>query len=116
MAAYVPKARIDSQHVAKEAKRLAAYVNSHVAPFANIAVIATADGSDPATTQTLTNATKAKINAMITALKGVGVATNVSLITTPDGSSAGTTQTLANANKAKINALLAALQSAGIMT
>lgn len=38
----------------------------------NIALIATADGSDAGTTQTLANATKAKVNAIITALIASG--------------------------------------------
>jgi hypothetical protein len=39
---------------------------------ANIAAIATADGSDPATTQALANANKAKINAILAAMKASG--------------------------------------------
>jgi hypothetical protein len=38
-----------------------------------IANIATADGSDPATTQALANANKAKINALLTELRAQGV-------------------------------------------
>lgn len=40
---------------------------------ANIAAIATADGSDAGTTQTLANANKAKINAILVALKAAGI-------------------------------------------
>lgn len=40
---------------------------------ANIAAIATADGSDAGTTQTLANANKAKINAILAALKAAGI-------------------------------------------
>lgn len=42
-------------------------------PQPNIAAIATADGSDPATTQALANATKAKVNAVIAALVAAGI-------------------------------------------
>lgn len=37
--------------------------------IASIATVGTADGSDPATTQALANALKARLNALITALK-----------------------------------------------
>lgn len=43
-----------------------AFINSDVA---NITAVATADGSDPATTQALANALKVKLNALIAALK-----------------------------------------------
>lgn len=39
---------------------------------AAVSAIATADGSDPTTTQALANATKAKVNALIAALTGSG--------------------------------------------
>lgn len=39
-------------------------------PVANITPVATADASDPATTQALANANKAKINELIAALQG----------------------------------------------
>lgn len=39
----------------------------------NIAAITTADGSDAGTTQTLANATKAKVNAILVALKEHGL-------------------------------------------
>lgn len=42
-------------------------------PQPAIANIATADGSDPATTQALANATKAKVNAILAALRAAGV-------------------------------------------
>lgn len=38
--------------------------------IADLTLITTPDGSDPATTQALVNDCKAKINALITALKG----------------------------------------------
>ena len=38
-----------------------------------IADIATADGSDPATTQALANATKAKVNAILAMLRAAGI-------------------------------------------
>lgn len=44
----------------------------HVAPVAVID-IATADGSDPATTQALANATKAKVNDLLAKLRVKGV-------------------------------------------
>ena len=40
---------------------------------ANVAQEATADGSDPATTQALANALKTKVNAILTALKNAGI-------------------------------------------
>lgn len=42
-----------------------------------IAAIATADGSDAGTTQTLANATKAKVNAILAALKLAGIIASV---------------------------------------
>jgi hypothetical protein len=39
---------------------------------ASVAAIATADGSDPATTQALANANKAKINEILVAMKASG--------------------------------------------
>lgn len=49
-------------------------LNGSTAPRASaIADIATADGSDAGTTQTLANATKAKLNALIDALRVAGV-------------------------------------------
>lgn len=42
---------------------------------ANVTVISTADGSDAGTTQTLANATKAKVNSLITALVNAGIMT-----------------------------------------
>lgn len=113
--AYSAKKHLDAQHVVQEIARLATYVNAHTASINNIPVIATADGTDPTTTQTLANANKAKINALITAMHGIGVVATVAIIATPDGTTAGTTQTLANATKAKINELLAAMQLAGTM-
>ena len=41
--------------------------------LANVAAITTADGSDAGTTQTLANANKAKINALLAALKTAGI-------------------------------------------
>lgn len=41
------------------------------AAIADITAIATVDGSDPATTQALANATKAKVNTIITAVNAV---------------------------------------------
>jgi predicted RecA/RadA family phage recombinase len=41
-----------------------------------IAAISTADGSDAATTQALANATKAKVNAILVALKDAGLMAN----------------------------------------
>lgn len=41
-------------------------------PAAAVADIATADGSDPATTQALANATKAKVNALLASLRAGG--------------------------------------------
>lgn len=43
------------------------------APAAAEADIATADGSDPATTQALANATKVKVNALLAKLRTKGV-------------------------------------------
>lgn len=40
-----------------------------------VADIATADGSDPATTQALANATKAKVNALLAAMRTAGLLT-----------------------------------------
>lgn len=40
---------------------------------ANVAAIATADGSDAGTTQTLANATKTTVNAILTALENAGI-------------------------------------------
>lgn len=40
---------------------------------ATVAAIATADGSDAATTQALANATKTSVNAILTALKNAGI-------------------------------------------
>lgn len=40
---------------------------------ANVAAISTADGSDAATTQALANATKTKVNAILTALQNAGI-------------------------------------------
>lgn len=40
---------------------------------AAVADIATADGSDAATTQALANATKAKVNALLAALRAAGI-------------------------------------------
>lgn len=51
----------------------AAKANNTLPKAAAIAPIATADGSDPATTQALANANKAKINALIAALKTAGL-------------------------------------------
>lgn len=112
---FVPKRSISPSGVSSEIKRLATYMNSHLVALNNIPLITTPDGSDAATTQTLSNANKAKINTLITALKGVGLATNIALITTPDGSNAATTQTLANVNKAKINAIITDLITNGLM-
>lgn len=112
---YVPKLHLDGQHAAAEMQRLAAYVNAHTAAINNIAAIATADGTDAATTQTLANDTKAKVNALITAMHGIGIVASVTLIATADGTDAATTQALANATKAKVNALLAAMVAEGTM-
>jgi predicted RecA/RadA family phage recombinase len=46
-------------------------VNGAVA--ANVAAIATANGSDASTTQALANATKTSVNAILTALKAAGI-------------------------------------------
>lgn len=43
--------------------------NGSVGDVAGIALVTTPDGSDAATTQTLANALKAKLNELITALK-----------------------------------------------
>jgi len=48
-------------------------LNSGLPQAAHIAAIATVDGSDAGTTQTLANATKAKLNAVILALESVGI-------------------------------------------
>lgn len=42
-------------------------------PAAYVAAISTADGSDAATTQALANATKTKVNAILTALQAKGI-------------------------------------------
>lgn len=46
---------------------------SGLSAAANVAVISTADGSDAGTTQTLANATKAKVNAILAALVTAGL-------------------------------------------
>lgn len=46
--------------------------HSYHAPAAVVAAVATADGSDAATTQALANALKVKVNAILTALKDSG--------------------------------------------
>lgn len=114
--AFIAKRSVGQSGWNTEFKRLVTYMNAHITSLANIPTIVTPDGSDAATTQTLCNANKAKINAIITAFKGIGIATNIALITTPDGSSPATTQTLANVNKAKINAIIADLIANGLMS
>lgn len=44
-----------------------------LSPAEAVAAISTADGSDAATTQALANATKAKVNAILVALKAAGL-------------------------------------------
>lgn len=44
-----------------------------LAQAANVTAISTADGSDAGTTQTLANATKAKVNSILVALKAAGI-------------------------------------------
>lgn len=48
-------------------------VPSELEPAASVAAIATPDASDLATSQTLANATKAKVNEIISALKAAGL-------------------------------------------
>lgn len=50
--------------------------NPGVTQAAKVATSATADGSDPATTQALANALKVKVNAIITALTDAGLMAN----------------------------------------
>lgn len=114
--AFIAKRSVGQSGWNTEFKRLVTYMNAHITSLANIPAIATPDGTDATTTQTLCNANKAKINAILTAFKGIGVATHINQITTPDGTNAATTQTLANTNKATINAILADLQANGLMT
>lgn len=49
------------------------YGNDASAVAANVAAIATANGSDASTTQALANATKTSVNAILTALKAAGI-------------------------------------------
>lgn len=62
---YVPRNNLDSQQIGAEFKRVAAGLD-----FSEIDDIATPDGSDAATTQTLANACKAKINEILAVLRG----------------------------------------------
>jgi hypothetical protein len=62
----VPR-HVDHQSVGKFLRE----VDSKVAD--NVAQVATADGSDPATTQALANALKTSHNAVLTALKEAGI-------------------------------------------
>lgn len=48
-------------------------VNSAIEPQPAIANITTADGSDAETTQALANATKAKVNQILVALRNAGI-------------------------------------------
>lgn len=48
-------------------------INDGYPSAANVAAIATADGSDPATTQALANALKVSVNAILVALKDAGI-------------------------------------------
>lgn len=113
---FVAKRSVSASGVSAEIKRLADYINTHVVALNNITAIATADATDLASAQTLSNANKAKINALLTALHGVGIANNVANITTADATNLATVLTLANANKAKINALLTALVASSLMS
>ncbi len=116
MAAYVPKTTLDSQSVGAEIKRLAEHVNVEVVKIANVAAVATANGSDAGTTQTLANALKTKVNELITAINATGKAANIAAVATANGSDPATTQALANALKTKVNEILTALKAAGVMT
>lgn len=73
MAAFVPKDKLDSQSVGKEIKRLAEHVNSGGGIIDNVPAVATADGSDPATTMALANALKASHNTLLAELKEAGL-------------------------------------------
>lgn len=66
--AYTAKRYISAGSEATELKKMSQGRVSTV-----IAAIATANGSDPATTQALANANKAKINELIAALKTAGL-------------------------------------------
>lgn len=56
-----------------DADALIAAIDSGSAVGVAVANIATADGSDAATTQALANATKAKVNELLASLRGAGV-------------------------------------------
>lgn len=70
--AYAQKRYVSPGSERKELKRLAAHVNTTTSGVA-VANIATADATDAATTQTLANVNKAKINALLTALRTAGI-------------------------------------------
>lgn len=65
MSAFQARNNLDSQQVGAEFKRI-----QDALDFSAVTDIATADGSDPATTQALANACKAKINEILAVLRG----------------------------------------------
>lgn len=96
---------------------LAALINASLGVVgADLVAVSAADGSDAATTQTLANANKVAVNAVIAALKTSVFKEKAEIaaltpIATANGSDAATTQALANATKTALNAVVAALKA-----
>lgn len=61
----------DHQSVGKYLKQLDTEATGRLVD--NVTAVSTADGSDPATTQALANALKAKLNTLLAELKEAGV-------------------------------------------